>query len=120
MHSAQELGDRGLLEKHGAGNRAYYTLNTTVTRSPQTALPGMEAIKLGSQPSMSSLEGCKLSAVACNPELATFLGKDRHYLRNKHLIPMVREGQLRFRYPETAKHPHQAYVAAGDENKSHE
>lgn len=47
-------------------------------------------------------------------QLATFLDKDRHYLRNKHLIPMVRDGQLRFRYPETAKHPHQAYVADGD------
>ncbi len=45
-------------------------------------------------------------------ELATLLDKDRHYLRNKHLIPMVREGQLRFRYPESAKHPHQAYVTA--------
>jgi ATP-dependent DNA helicase RecG len=45
-------------------------------------------------------------------QLATLLGKDRHYLRNKHLIPMVRDGQLRFLYPESAKHPHQAYVAA--------
>ncbi|GHU28794.1 transcriptional regulator [Betaproteobacteria bacterium] len=44
-------------------------------------------------------------------QLATLLGKDRHYLRNKHLIPMVRNGQLRFRYPESSKHPHQAYVA---------
>jgi len=53
-------------------------------------------------------------------QLATFLDKERHYLRNKHLIPMVRDGQLRFRYPETAKHPHQAYVASGDENTSHD
>ncbi len=44
-------------------------------------------------------------------ELATLLNKKRDYLRNKHLIPMVREGQLKLRYPETAKHPHQAYVA---------
>lgn len=51
-------------------------------------------------------------------QLATFLDKDRHYLRNKHLIPMVRDGQLSFRYPESAKHPHQAYVAAGDEDKA--
>lgn len=43
-------------------------------------------------------------------QLATLLGKDRNYLRNKHLIPMVRERQLRFLYPESAKHPHQAYV----------
>ncbi|EPG5772201.1 ATP-binding protein [Bordetella hinzii] len=49
-------------------------------------------------------------------QLATFLGKSRQYLRNKHLIPMVRDGELRFRYPESAKHPHQAYVTpkAGD------
>jgi ATP-dependent DNA helicase RecG len=47
-------------------------------------------------------------------QLATLLGKDRDYLRNKHLTPMVRDGQLRFRYPESAKHPHQAYVAPVD------
>lgn len=45
-------------------------------------------------------------------QLATLVGKDRQYLRNKHLIPMVRNGELRFRYPESAKHPHQAYVTA--------
>mgnify|MGYP001060579744 CR=1 FL=1 len=30
---------------------------------------------------------------------------DRHYLRNKHLIPMVRDGLLKFRYPESAGLP---------------
>ncbi len=45
-------------------------------------------------------------------QLAILLKKDRHYLRNKYLIPMVRDGLLRFRYPESAKHPHQAYVTA--------
>jgi ATP-dependent DNA helicase RecG len=49
-------------------------------------------------------------------QLATLLGKDRQYLRNKHLIPMVRDGELRFLYPESAKHPHQAYVAANAED----
>ncbi|MDP1527884.1 hypothetical protein [Rhodoferax sp.] len=67
---------------------------------------------------MSSLEACKLGNVACNLELASFLDQDRHYLRNKHLIPKVRDGQLRFRYPETAKHPHQAYVAAREEGNA--
>lgn len=47
-------------------------------------------------------------------ELATLLSKSRDYLRNKHLIPMVGSGQLRFLYPESAKHPHQAYVAPVD------
>ncbi len=44
-------------------------------------------------------------------ELATLLNKKRDDPRNKHLIPMVREGQLKLRYPESAKHPYQAYVA---------
>lgn len=48
-------------------------------------------------------------------QLATLIGKDRDYLRNKHLIPMVRDGLLKFRYPESAKHPNQAYVASEDE-----
>ena len=46
-------------------------------------------------------------------QLATFLKKDRHYLRNKHLVPMVRDGHLALRYPESAKHPHQAYLVPG-------
>jgi ATP-dependent DNA helicase RecG len=44
-------------------------------------------------------------------ELATLLKRDRHYLRNKHLIPMVREGLLTLVYPDNPNHPHQAYTA---------
>lgn len=51
-------------------------------------------------------------------QLATLLRKDRDYLRNKHLIPMVRDGQLALRYPESAKHPHQAYVVADDRQEN--
>ena len=36
--------------------------------------------------------------------------RDRHYLRNKHLIPMVRDGQLVLRYPDTPNHPNQRYT----------
>jgi ATP-dependent DNA helicase RecG len=57
----RRLRDRGLLAKRGSGNATYYTLNTTAIASPQTALPGMEDTKQGSEPSMSSLEGCKPS-----------------------------------------------------------
>ncbi len=46
-------------------------------------------------------------------ELATLFHRDRHYLRNKHLIPMVRDGQLGLRYPESPNHPHQAYLVPG-------
>lgn len=59
-----------------------------------------------------SVEYATRTEEGCNFELATLLGKDRKYSRNKHLIPMVRDGELRFRYPESAKHPHQAYVTA--------
>lgn len=52
-------------------------------------------------------------------QLATLLGKDRHYLRNKHLIPMVRDGLLKFRYPESAKHPNQAYVVPTERGNGH-
>jgi ATP-dependent DNA helicase RecG len=50
-------------------------------------------------------------------ELATLLNKKRSYLRNKHLIPMVSEGQIKLRYPESAKHPHQAYVVSEPEQE---
>lgn len=71
--------------------------------------------------SAEALRGAILRLCAWTPltveRLATFLGKDRHYLRNKQLIPMVRDRLLRFPYPETAKHPHQAYITAEAEEK---
>ncbi|MFZ2392279.1 MAG: ATP-binding protein [Rhodoferax sp.] len=42
-------------------------------------------------------------------ELATFLGKDLKYLRNKHLSAMVQAGKLAFQYPESPNHALQAY-----------
>lgn len=42
-------------------------------------------------------------------ELATFLGKDLKYLRNKHLSAMVQAGKLAFLYPESPNHKLQAY-----------
>jgi ATP-dependent DNA helicase RecG len=42
-------------------------------------------------------------------ELATLLGKDLKYLRNKHLSAMVQEGVLVFQYPESPNHALQAY-----------
>ena len=42
-------------------------------------------------------------------ELATLLGKDLKYLRNKHLSAMVQAGRLAFQYPESPNHALQAY-----------
>ena len=43
-------------------------------------------------------------------ELATLLGKDLKYLRNKHLSAMVQAGELAFQYPESPNHALQAYL----------
>ncbi|MGV8804255.1 MAG: ATP-binding protein [Polaromonas sp.] len=42
-------------------------------------------------------------------ELATLLGKDLKYLRNKHLSAMVQAGELVFQFPESPNHQLQAY-----------
>jgi ATP-dependent DNA helicase RecG len=42
-------------------------------------------------------------------ELATLLGRDRKYLRNKHLSAMVATGELEFQFPESPNHALQAY-----------
>ena len=42
-------------------------------------------------------------------ELATFVGKDLKYLRNRHLSAMVQAGELVFQYPASPNHQMQAY-----------
>ena len=49
-------------------------------------LPNMSALVMG----LDDWEPRTVGTALLPPELATFLEKDRHYLRNKHLIPMVR------------------------------
>lgn len=51
-------------------------------------------------------------------ELEVLLDKHRNYLMFDYIRPLVRSGQLELRYPESAKYPHQAYVAAGAEDKN--
>lgn len=47
-------------------------------------------------------------------ELEILLDKHRNYLMTDYIRPLVRGGLLQLRYPESAKHPHQAYVAVED------
>lgn len=135
----RRLRDKGLLEKQGSGSQTHYMLPhaATQTAGGQNANPPMPQAQacnpeLATLPPelatlLATLKGRvtpdalrdgirRLCAWAplTGDQLATLLDKDRHYLRNKHLIPMVRDGLLKFRYPESAKHPNQAYVAAGD------
>ena len=51
-------------------------------------------------------------------ELEVLLDKHRNYLMIDYIRPLVRAGQLKLRYPESAKHPHQAYITAGAEDKN--
>ena len=136
----RRLRDRGLLEKQGSGKRTYYTLSIPAGRHPDSLPEEVKTpkrteacnLELATLPPelatlLASLKGrvtpealrdgicrlCAWSPLTCD-QLASLLGKDRHYLRNKHLTPMVRVGLLKFRYPETAKHPHQAYLASSE------
>ena len=140
----RRLRDKGLLSKQGAGNRTYYTLNQSLTVEdgsqsiddelatfppelatfpPELAtfppeLATLLATLQGRSKAQSLRDGIK-QLCAWQPmtveQLATLLNKSRDYLRNKHLIPMVEQGQLRFLYPESANHPHQAYVSVDKE-----
>ncbi len=54
-------------------------------------------------------------------QLADFLRRNREHLRQTYLLPMVRDGVLRLRYPESPHHPLQAYEAldGGDDSCNH-
>lgn len=169
----RRLRDRGLLEKHGAGNRTYYTLRIPIPMQAPPAKPFIGAAQAGGKASMPDIEACnpgmeglaadiegfsenlqlasllqrfpprlatqiatqrgkrqskdKLRALLiqlCShgfvtlQELEVLLDKHRNYLMIDYIRPLVRSGQLKLRYPESAKHPHQAYVAAAAEDKN--
>lgn len=128
----RRLRDKGLLDKQGGGNRTYYVLRhpsqlASLNASSAPSASGASAntqnlsnknhsehatllATLAGRASAVTLRDaivrfCTWRALSVD-ELATLLSRKRDYLRNKHLIPMVREGQLHFRYPESAKHPH--------------
>ena len=139
----RRLRDRGLLEKHGAGKRTYYTLltpstippssNETNEEYPPPNLGGLaespqaqpqippslqqKLLEAGAKPRQEVvrqllLELCSLQSMSAN-ELCQVLGrKDSKELRRTYLRPMVNEGLLKLKYPETENHPHQAYVTA--------
>ncbi|MDD3761634.1 MAG: ATP-binding protein [Acidithiobacillus sp.] len=66
------------------------------------------------------LELCALRAFSA-VELCRVLGRSNAgELTRNHLKPMREAGQLNLLYPESEKHPHQAYVAAEGEETSNE
>jgi len=72
----------------------------------------------GQKPRQAILRGFLLELCALRPfsadELCQILGRsDPRELTRGHLKPMREIGQLALLYPESAKHPHQAYVVPG-------
>ncbi|MDY0071115.1 MAG: ATP-binding protein [Thauera sp.] len=66
------------------------------------------------------LELCRLQAFTV-AQLCQILNRsDAKELRRTYLRPMREAGLLRLKYPETEKHPHQAYIATQAENNRHE
>ncbi len=169
----RRLRDRGLLEKHGAGNRTFYTLMVPMPPPPPPEKPSIGAGQVGGKDSMQNMEACKpgmegsaadmegfsgnaqltsllqrfppmlaaqiasqrgkrqskdkvcaLLLELCShgfvtlQELEVLLDKHRKYLMIDYIRPLVRAGQLKLRYPESAKHPHQAYAAPGVEDQN--
>ena len=58
----RRLRDRGLLEKHGAGNRTYYTLRALAPMPPPPAKPALGHGQGAGKASMPAIE-------ACNPDM---------------------------------------------------
>ena len=50
-------------------------------------------------------------------ELAAILRRNRTYVQEKYLRPMIRKGELRYTYPNNPAHPQQAYKAVGKKKK---
>ena len=133
------LRDRGLLEKQGAGNRTHYTLvdpEPAANEGPEQRellLEGGKQTLEGGKRELPPLPlelkqrltatGKRLGETELRQlirdlcgwqalrgeELATLLGKDLKYMRNRHLSAMVQAGELVFQYPESPNHRLQAY-----------
>lgn len=78
----------------------------------------------GKKPRQATVRELILALCSLRPcaaaDLARLLGnRDPGELRRLHLRPMREAGQLTLKYPETEKHPHQAYIAVGARDPSH-
>ncbi|MEB3257024.1 MAG: hypothetical protein VKN83_01770 [Cyanobacteriota bacterium] len=112
----RRLRDRGLLELHSAGSQSFYTLAPRL-RSAESADRGeqlvpslLEAIAgLGVRPRKEPLR--QVVAELCAGHwrtpawLADQLKMEAGNLFERHLAPMMNEGSLERRYPETPTHP---------------
>jgi ATP-dependent DNA helicase RecG len=79
---------------------------------PQSIRQAVERT-LGTRQSAEQLQEAILLVCSSRPfrldELEALFGRHRKYLTAKHLRPMLRDGRLALRYPDTPNHPDQAY-----------
>lgn len=163
----RRLRDRGLLEKHGAGNRTYYILSIPAERptaNPKQAVLPHEEVEIppravvspygdpanphmtaavspedhaeisadllariqvaGKKPRQAILRGFVLELCALRPfsavELCKVLGRrNAGELTRDHLKPLRKAGELALLYPESEKHPHQAYLVPAERGRGH-
>jgi ATP-dependent DNA helicase RecG len=135
----RRLRDKGLLKKQGNGSQTHYTLDFSATAIPPSLSAsargdsGTSTGGLGLPPELQArirqagakprqaevrtlvLALCALRAFTVS-ELCQALGRsDVKELRRTYLRPMREEGWLRLKYPETEKHPHQAYITVSSQ-----
>lgn len=138
--SLRKLREQDLLEDRGSGSRTYYVPGQVMRERVLSHDADMHARPSGLAPKgrhanraempthlrarfqatgkriepadMESLliDLCAWRALSAE-EIANLLGRTTHYISNKYLYRMVREGRLRHKYPEMVKHPGQRYIA---------
>lgn len=59
------------------------------------------------------LKLCKWRALQVT-ELATILNRNRRYIQDSYVTPMVKSGEIEYTYPDNPAHPHQAYRLKSD------
>ena len=121
------LRDRNLLVLHSHGANSYYTLAPVLTGRNETEpsilyqgeLPSdiREAIdQLGTRPRKKHIRSvilaiCEQGNWVTAAALASFLNFRQKNLTTSHLTPMLKSGQLEWRFPDKPNHPSQAYRA---------
>jgi hypothetical protein len=112
-----------------SGNPSTLSGNPSSLSGNPTELPDDLPTELGeriqalgqrvSQPDLAQLtiELCRHRPFSAD-ELATSLGKNRKYLLDRVLTPLLRNDQLRHTIPDQPNHPDQAYTAAPEPETS--
>lgn len=130
MEAAKPLGEPSMPSLEGCtpsldleGFVGNGPLDTLLASLPEDLAAQTRAQRSQRQP-RDVLRALLFKLCECRPwtaeELETLIGKHRKYLMTEHIRPLVQAGQLKLRYPESTRHPHQAYVAGGDEDKNND